>query len=189
MQSSPNPKHDSGRTTTSITHILSHVHFVQYHRFQVGSWSPRAQLLMPANSFLGAFGIFSRVLNMSSKSALGFFILPLFVGIPRIGANRLQNTEQVSCLILHDTYGMSLRRQWYYAAQGTSHAVAVHSHLRTASRVFCNTSFSDRRVWAATRWRLLRVLLCSNLTSSSMLPADHDRHLCVSSAMPHSHGM
>ena len=60
------------------------------YRFHVGSLSPRAQLLMPANSFFGALGMFSIVLKMSSRSAFGLIILPPFVGMPLIGANRLQ---------------------------------------------------------------------------------------------------
>ena len=58
-------------------------------RFQVGSLSPRAQLLIPANSFLGALGMFSIVLKISSRSAFGLTILPPLVGIPLMGARRL----------------------------------------------------------------------------------------------------
>lgn len=60
------------------------------YRFHVGSFSPRAQLLIPANSFFGALGIFSIVLKISSRSAFGLIILPPFVGMPLIGARRLQ---------------------------------------------------------------------------------------------------
>ena len=66
------------------------------HRFQVGSLSPRAQLLKPANSFLGAFGIFSIVLKMSSRSAFGLTIFPPLVGMPLMGAKRLQMQENVA---------------------------------------------------------------------------------------------
>ena len=48
---------------------------------------------MPANSFFGALGMFSIVLKISSRSAFGLIILPPFVGMPLIGAKRLQ--EQV----------------------------------------------------------------------------------------------
>ena len=63
------------------------------HRFHVGSLSPRAQLLIPANSFLGAFGMFSMVLKMSSRSAFGLTIFPPLVGMPLMGAKRLQKQE------------------------------------------------------------------------------------------------
>lgn len=77
--------------------LCSLVKYVQLnHFFQVGSWSPRAQLLIPANNFFGAFGMFSMLLKMSSRSALGFFIFPPLVGMPRIGAKRLQIQTNVS---------------------------------------------------------------------------------------------
>lgn len=76
---------------TASTHSIGKVPCTLVrHRFQVGSLSPRAQLLMPANNFLGAFGIFSMVLKMSSRSAFGLTIFPPLVGIPLMGANRLQ---------------------------------------------------------------------------------------------------
>lgn len=73
--------------------VKSHGCTLVSHRFQVGSLSPRAQLLMPANSFLGAFGMFSIVLKISSRSAFGLTILPPLVGIPLMGANRLQKQQ------------------------------------------------------------------------------------------------
>jgi len=51
---------------------------------------------MPANSFLGAFGIFSIVLKMSSRSAFGLTIFPPLVGMPLMGAKRLQKQELVA---------------------------------------------------------------------------------------------
>ena len=50
-------------------------------------------------------------------------------------------------------------------------ANTVASHLLTASNVFCSTTFSDRRVWAATLCLLFRFLRCNSFSSSSMLPA------------------
>ncbi len=76
--------------------VKSHGSTLVSHRFQVGSLSPRAQLLMPANSFLGAFGMFSIVLKMSSRSAFGLTIFPPLVGMPLMGAKRLQKQKNVA---------------------------------------------------------------------------------------------
>lgn len=58
--------------------------------FQVGSCSPRAQLIRPPNSLAGAFGMLSMVSKISFRSSFGSAMPPDLVGMPRIGASRLQ---------------------------------------------------------------------------------------------------
>jgi hypothetical protein len=88
--------------------VKSHGCTLVSHRFQVGSLSPRAQLLMPANSFLGAFGMFSMVLKISSRSAFGLTIFPPLVGMPLMGAKRLQKQEQCCVIPMHCTIAVAL---------------------------------------------------------------------------------
>ncbi len=69
--------------------------------FQSGSCSPLAQLMSPPTSFPGRLGSDSIVSNTSLRSALGSVRPPPFVGIPRIGANRLhRNSLTLFCLRL-----------------------------------------------------------------------------------------
>lgn len=87
--------HDSARLNRKLdTAATGRMHMQLGQRFQVGSLSPRAQLLIPANSFLGALGMFSIVLKISSRSAFGLTILPPLVGIPLMGARRLHQLHQ-----------------------------------------------------------------------------------------------
>ena len=75
------------------------LHTTRNHFFQVGSPSPLAHFFKPSKNFFGAVGRSSICLKMSSKSELGS-CMPAFVGMPLMGANRLQEDE---CPASHST--------------------------------------------------------------------------------------
>ena len=58
--------------------------------FQLGSCSPRAQLIKPPTTVLGSLGMLSMVAKISRRSALGSDMPPPLVGMPRMGPSRLR---------------------------------------------------------------------------------------------------